>query len=155
MAINGLWQLILLMQDTELALLIDRFMRRIHFSLQSKAHSFDTSNVGPGGGIVLLTLAEMGRPSLNELTTRVARDKSQMTRTIRSLETKGLVERTTSPSDARVSLVFLTDAGEQVVHELQEAVAETVGEILAPISNADQDVLKDLLERALSDDGLS
>ncbi len=138
------------MQDTELALLIDRFMRRIHFSLQSKAHAFDTAKVGPGGGIVLLTLADMGRPGLHELTARVARDKSQMTRTIRSLEAKGLVARTTSPDDARVSLVCLTDAGKKVVEELQEAVAETIEDILAPISQAEKDVLKGLLERSLS-----
>ena len=140
------------MQDTELALLIDRFMRRIHFSLQSKAHTFDTAKVGPGGGIVLLTIAEMGCPGLHELTNRVARDKSQMTRTIRSLETKGLVARHPSPHDARVSLVSLTQSGEQVVEMLQQAVAETIGSILAPISKMEEKVLKDLLERALSDD---
>ncbi|MEO1493156.1 MAG: MarR family transcriptional regulator [Pseudomonadota bacterium] len=140
------------MQDTELALLIDRFMRRIHFGLQSTAHAFDTANVGPGGGIVLLTLADMGRPGLHELTTRVARDKSQMTRMIRSLETKGLVARTTSPDDARVSLVYLTDAGEQVVRALQAAVAETIGEILGPVSEKDEQVFKGILKRALSDE---
>ncbi|MEM7058793.1 MAG: MarR family transcriptional regulator [Pseudomonadota bacterium] len=140
------------MPDTELALLIDRFMRRIHFGLQSKAHSFDTVKVGPGGGIVLLTLAEMGSPGLHELTSRVARDKSQMTRTIRSLETKGLVVREASPHDGRVSLVRLTPAGEQVVMELQDAVAETIGDILAPISKSDTNLLKGLLERALSDE---
>ncbi|MEM6713329.1 MAG: MarR family transcriptional regulator, partial [Pseudomonadota bacterium] len=141
------------MQDTELALLMDRFMRRIHFGLQAKAHSFDTAKVGPGGGIVLLTIAEMGRPELHELTNRVARDKSQMTRTIRSLETKGLVSRTTSPRDARVSLICLTEAGEQSVKSIQEAVAETISEILAPISKSEEDVLKTLLQRALSEDG--
>lgn len=139
------------MQNTELALLIDRFMRRIHFGLQSKAHLFDTERVGPGGGIILLTLAEMGCPGLHELTTRVARDKSQMTRTIRSLEKKGLVARKTSPQDARVTLVCLTDAGEEVVRALQQAVAETIGDILAPISKSEEDVLKALLQRALAD----
>lgn len=139
------------MKDTELALLIDRFMRRIHFGLQSKAHLFDTERVGPGGGIVLLTLAEMGCPGVHELTTRVARDKSQMTRTIRSLETKGLVARKTSPRDARITLVCLTDTGEDVVCTLQQAVAETIGDILAPISKSEEDVLKTLLQRALSD----
>lgn len=139
------------MQDTELALLIDRFMRRIHFGLQSKAHAFDTSGVGPGDGIVLLTLAEMGQPTLRDLTNQVARDKSQMTRTMRSLETKGLVIRETSPDDGRVSLVGLTDAGQQVVTDLQRAVAETIGDILGPISKSDERLLKDLLRRALSD----
>lgn len=138
------------MQDTDLALLIDRFMRRIHFGLQAKAHEFDRSKVGPGGGIVLLTLAEMGRPELHALTHRVARDKSQMTRTIRSLETKGLVVRETSDRDARVSLVSLTSAGEQVVRDLQDAVAETIGSILEPISKSEEQTLKALLQRALN-----
>lgn len=139
------------MQNIELALLIDRFMRRIHFGLQSKAHVFDTERVGPGGGLVLLTLADMGCPGLHELTTRVARDKSQMTRTIRSLEAKGLVARTPSSKDARVTLVYVTDAGQVVVRALQQAVAETIGDILAPISRSEEDVLKALLQRALSD----
>ncbi len=140
------------MQNTELALLIDRFMRQIHFGLQSKSHQFDTANVGPGGGIVLLTLADMGRTSLNELTRRVERDKSQMTRTIRSLETKGLLERKPSPSDARVTLVELTPEGLSVVKTLQNAVAETISGILAPISASEEELLKDILERALDDE---
>ena len=140
------------MPDTDLALLLDRFMRRIHFGLQNKAHAFDTANVGPGGGIVLLTIAEMGCPRLHDLTQRVARDKSQMTRTIRSLETKGLVQRQTSSEDARVSLVRLTDAGEAVVRDLQGAVAETIDSILAPISKSEEQVLKTLLHRALCSD---
>ncbi|MBY4894501.1 MarR family transcriptional regulator [Rhodobacteraceae bacterium N5(2021)] len=137
------------MQDAELALLIDRFMRRIHFGLQSKGPSFDTEKVGPGGGIVLLTLSDMGCPSLHELTKQVARDKSQMTRTIRSLETKGLVSRKPSPDDARVTLVYLTQAGERVVDALQRVVSETINEILSPISKSEEQVLRDLLERAL------
>ncbi|MEL6585813.1 MAG: MarR family transcriptional regulator [Pseudomonadota bacterium] len=139
------------MQDTDLALLIDRFMRRIHFGLQSKAPAFDTARVGPGGGIVLLTLADMGTPSLQDLTRRVARDKSQMTRTIRALEAKGLVRRSAAPQDARVSLVSLTAEGEAVVKALQGAVAETIGEILAPITKAESDVLRGLLRRALDE----
>jgi DNA-binding MarR family transcriptional regulator len=139
------------LQDTELALLMDRFMRRIHFGLQSKADAFDPERVGPGGGIVLLTVAEMGCPELHELTRRVARDRSQMTRTIRSFEAKGLVMRTTSPLDARVSLISLTEKGEKVVKAIQEAVAETISEILAPISRSEERALRGLLERALKE----
>lgn len=139
------------MQDVELALLIDRFMRRIHFGLQSKAPVFDTEKVGPGGGVVLLTLSDMGCPSLQALTRQVARDKSQMTRTIRSLETKGLVARRPSPDDARVTLVSLTDAGQRVVDALKDVVTETINEILSPISKSEERVLRDLLDRALCD----
>ncbi len=138
------------MQDTDLALLIDRFMRRIHFGLQERAPKFDRKAIGPGGGIVLMTLAEMGCVALNELTKRVARDKSQMTRTIRSLESKGLVTRESSADDGRVNLVSLTPEGVMVVDELMQAVAEVVAEILEPISSDEKQTLKGLLARAVS-----
>ena len=139
------------MRTTELALLLDRLMRRIHSGVHAKAHVFDTERVVPGGGFVLLTIADMGCPELHELTKRVARDKSQMTRTIRTLETKGLVARKTAPHDARVTLVALTDSGQDTVRAIQQAVAETIGDILAPISTSEEDVLKSLLHRALAD----
>ena len=64
------------MQETDLALLVDRFMRKIHSGLLERAPGFDREAVGPGGGIVLMTLADAGRISLNELTKCVARDKN-------------------------------------------------------------------------------
>ena len=137
------------MQDRDLALLVDRFMRRIHFGLQARAQDFDTHGVGPGGGIVLMTLADMGCTSLADLTARVARDKSQMTRTIRSLEAKGLVRRDLSPDDGRVTLVSLTDEGRVVVDDLTGAVAGVIGEILQPISEAEKQTLSHLLARAV------
>lgn len=137
------------MQDTDLALLVDRFMRSIHFGLQERAPGFDREAVGPGGGIVLMTLADTGQISLNELTKRVARDKSQMTRMIRSLETKGLVGREVSPDDGRVSLVFLTPKGTEIVGELMQTVAEVIDELLDPISESERLTLKTLLARVV------
>lgn len=135
------------MHDTDLALLIDRFMRCIHFGLQERAPGFDRKAVGPSGGMVILTLADTGRISLNELTKRVARDKSQMTRMIGSLETKGLIGRETSPDDGRVSLVFLTPEGTAVANELMQTVTEVIGGILEPISQSEKRTLKELLNR--------
>ncbi|MEM7462444.1 MAG: MarR family transcriptional regulator [Pseudomonadota bacterium] len=97
-----------------------------------------------------MTLAEMGCVGLNELTKKVARDKSQMTRTIRSLESKGLVRREPSADDGRVNLVSLTPEGIIVVNELMQAVAEVVAEILEPISISEKQTLKGLLARAVS-----
>ena len=137
------------MSDTELAILVDRFMRQIHMSLQAKASGFDTENVGPGGGMVLLTLADMGPSEMHELTRRVARDKSQMTRLMKSLETKGLLERTTSKADARVSIVSLTPFGNEVVDTLRRAVAEAIGQVLSPITEQEKEQLKHLMRKAL------
>jgi len=138
------------MADVDLALLIDRLLRRIHTSLQSRATEFDTENVGPAGGMVLLTIAEMCRPEIHELTARFARDKSQMTRVIRSLEDKGLVARVPSERDARASVVFLTEKGRAFVADLGQALAETIDTILDPISDVDKAKLKSLLQVALA-----
>lgn len=137
------------MQDTDLALLVDRFMRKIHSGLQERAPGFDREAVGPGGGIVLMTLADSGRVSLNELTKRVARDKSQMTRMIRSLETKGLVQREVAPNDGRVSLIYLTPKGSEIVGELMQTVAEVIGKILEPISENERKTLQSLLAQVV------
>ncbi|MEM6467524.1 MAG: MarR family transcriptional regulator [Pseudomonadota bacterium] len=137
------------MQSSDLALMLDQLMRRVHGGLQSRSAEFDTYRVGPLGGIVLMTLAEMGRTRLSELTQRVARDKSQMTRAMHGLEAKGLVTRTASEADARVSLVELTPLGQDVVMGLKQAVVEVIGELLKPISRDEEAQLTELLSRVL------
>lgn len=137
------------MNTFDLALLVDRFMRSIHFGLQKRAPDFDREGVGPGGGIILMTLADTGQISLNDLTRRVARDKSQMTRMIRSLESKGLLERRASPTDGRVSIVELTVKGANVTEQLRDTVAEVIDELLAPISETEKHDLKTLISKVV------
>lgn len=94
-----------------------------------------------------MTLADAGQISLNDLTRRVARDKSQMTRMIRSLESKGLVERKASAQDGRVSFVDLTSKGAEVTNNLRDTVADVIDELLAPISDAEKRELRTLLSK--------
>jgi len=135
------------MPDIEIARLVDRFMRRIHASLNAKAATFDIHQVGPGGGILLLTLAEIEPAPIQDLVRRMSRDKSQMTRAIQSLERKGLIQRQALPDDARVRLLALTPKGQETVGMLQKAVADVLADILSPLSNGEQETLKDLLRR--------
>ncbi|CUJ23212.1 MarR family winged helix-turn-helix transcriptional regulator [Cognatishimia activa] len=139
------------MTTPDFALLVDRFMRQIHFGLQQSAADFDKRGVGPGGGIVLMTLKDTGEIKLNELTARVARDKSQISRLIRTLEGKGLVHRKPSQEDGRISLISLTESGEIVVSELMNAVADVINDILAPISSQETKDLEAILSKALAD----
>ncbi|MEM8850595.1 MAG: MarR family transcriptional regulator [Pseudomonadota bacterium] len=138
------------MPDTNLAILLDRFVRRLHLALHQKAPDFDTEKVGPGGAILLLTLAEMGETPMHALTKRLLRDKSQMTRAVRPLEQKGLIRREQSQKDCRINMIALTDKGQQVVDTHQRVVAETIDEILSPLSDTDQEKLRTLLQRAVS-----
>ena len=134
-----------LMTDIELALLVDRFMRRIHAGVHRKAPQFDTERVGPGGGMILLTLADLGPAQMQELARRLARDKSQMTRAVRALEQKGLISRTASPEDGRASVVTLTQKGRRTVDTLRAVLAETIDEILGPIGDDKKQQLQELL----------
>ncbi|MEM8592150.1 MAG: MarR family transcriptional regulator [Pseudomonadota bacterium] len=136
------------MADVELALLIDRFMRKIHMSLQAKAGEFDTENVGPAGGMVLLTIADMGRPEIHELTARFARDKSQMTRVISLLETKGLLERQPSERDRRAHTVRLTAKGKRVVDQIGQALGATITQLVAPLDPTEVAALKVMMQKA-------
>ena len=135
------------MQDTNIARLVDRFMRRIHGRLRARAPEFDTERVGPGGGMILMTLADIEPAPIQELVRRMARDKSQMTRAIKSLEDKGLVERGDSPEDARVCLLRLTKQGHATVERIRRALADVLNEILEPLAPGERLKLTEFLER--------
>ncbi len=135
------------MQNTSIAILVDRFMRRIHGGLQARAREFDTENVGPGGGMILMTIADVEPAPIQLVARLMARDKSQITRAIKSLEGKGLIDRSNTESDARVSLLHLTDKGRMTVDRIQQALATVIGEILNPLEADERKVLTDLLAR--------
>lgn len=137
------------MPNLQLATTIDRLMRRIHVRIQAKASDFDKESLGPTGSMVLLTLDEIGTAPLHKLTERMQRDKSQMTRMVRQLEQKGLVTRQPSSEDARVTLLALTPSGAEVVLQIQQAVAETLEEVLSPLNQDDLATLQAILQRAL------
>lgn len=135
------------MPDIETAQLMDRLMRRIHARVGARSDTFDTHKLGPGGGILLLTLAEMAPVRLHALVDAMQRDKSQMTRAIQRLEGKGLVTRQAAPDDARAAVLSLTPLGEEAILHIQQAVAQALGEVLQPLSAAEQETLRDLLRR--------
>lgn len=135
------------MPDVEIARLTDRLMRRIHASLNAKAATFDRHRIGPAGGIVLLTLADHEPARIQDLVRLMARDKSQMTRSVQALESKGLIERRTSPDDGRVSLLALTPEGHSTLKALQHAMAEVLADILSPLQSEDRSKLKEILRR--------
>lgn len=136
------------MQNTHIAILVDRFMRRIHGGLHARAPEFDTERVGPGGGMILMTLADVEPAPMQRVAGLMARDKSQMTRAIKSLEQKGLVSRSNEASDARVSLLSLTDNGHALVNRIRRVLATVIGEILEPLDADERKELEDLLTRA-------
>lgn len=133
--------------DIEIAQLMDRLMRRVHAHLNERAPTFDRHRLGPGGGILLLTLAEIAPARMQDLARAMARDKSQITRAVQALEGKGLIERAPCPDDARAVLMRLTDEGRATVAIFQEAVAEALGGILGPLTPSEIEQFRAMLRR--------
>ncbi|MEM1412791.1 MAG: MarR family transcriptional regulator [Pseudomonadota bacterium] len=135
------------MQETDIAVHIDRFMRGIHGGLNARAADFDTEHVGPGGGKLLMTIADIEPAPMQQVARLMARDKSQMTRAIKALENKGLVQRASDPGDARVTLLQLTRKGRRTVERIQKALGEVIGELLSPLGAEERRLLGTLMAR--------
>ena len=135
------------MPDTQIARLVDRFMRRIHAGVHHRAQAFDSDQIGQLGGMTLLTLADIEPAPIQELVRAMARDKSQMTRTLKRLSEKGMISREMSATDGRVCLVRLTPKGLEAVDGLRRILAQTIGEILEPMSEANRSDLETLLSQ--------
>ncbi|MEM9462136.1 MAG: MarR family transcriptional regulator [Myxococcota bacterium] len=131
----------------EIAEHLERVMRRIDAGLHERVPRIDTERVGPLGSIVLMRLAHIEPAPIQALVTQMGRDSSQMTRAIRSLETKGLVLRQTDPDDRRVRLLSLTAKGRAFVEQTRDIMSELVEEILEPLCARDQERLAALLEK--------
>jgi len=69
-------------------------------------------------------LAYDGPRSMSELAQTLACDASNVTGLIDRLETRGLVERRSVPSDRRMRMLALTTAGARLHHRLRERIAE-------------------------------
>ena len=64
-------------------------------------------------GFALLSIdREYGTPS-SSISTRMGMEATSLTRTLRSLEEKGLITREKNPEDGRGVLIYLTDLGKE------------------------------------------
>jgi DNA-binding MarR family transcriptional regulator len=77
-------------------------------------------------------------------------DNSNVTGIVDRLEAAGLAERRPHPGDRRVKTVALTEHGRAVRAEVQQRAGQPPPE-LARLSDADAELLRDVLRRALSD----
>jgi DNA-binding MarR family transcriptional regulator len=99
----------------------------------------------------LRILVHLGRQALavNELARRTHVDKGWISRSLKGLEERGLVLRTSHPTDARASLVRLTDEGEALVQSFAPVAAARNRRLLAGLDEAEVYRLFDaLIQRA-------
>lgn len=139
-------------QATLLALNVDRLMRRIHAELHPRAAEFDHHQVGPLGGMMLLTVSEHGSIDIQSLVDALGRDKSQISRLIQRFESKGLLTREKSATDARVSILRLTNLGKEQVESIKEALTAIVDGLFNALPAGEKATFAKILERVLLED---
>jgi DNA-binding MarR family transcriptional regulator/GNAT superfamily N-acetyltransferase len=79
---------------------------------------------------VLYELGTHGVLETSALRNALAIDAGQLSRLVKRLEEQGLIQRISSPVDARRQQVRLTDAGDQAFERLDEGSREEVGALL-------------------------
>lgn len=88
---------------------------------------------------------------VSDLAIDVELDTSTVSRQIKQLELKGIVERTTDPDDGRASLVRLTDEGRSTMQAGFRRRFERIQAVLEPWSERDRQQLQRLLTRLSHD----
>jgi DNA-binding MarR family transcriptional regulator len=95
-------------------------------------------------------LSSLGEAPVSRYGAELGLPRSTITNLVDRLERAGLVERVASPTDRRVTLVRLTEAGREAV-DARELLAESdVARRLFALDAADQAALVELLERILA-----
>lgn len=88
---------------------------------------------------------------VTDLAAKVWLDASTVSRQIKQLEDKGIIERTADPADGRASLVKLSDEGRALMQAAFHRRFERIKDVLGPWSERDRSALQSLLTR-LADD---
>lgn len=104
---------------------------------------------GPRGYHLLRTASAAAvAPTQAALAGHLGIDRTVMTYLLDDLCGAGLVERCTDPADRRVRRIAVTDAGRELLTDVEQRVARAEDDVLAGLDAAERDSLRTLLARA-------
>jgi DNA-binding MarR family transcriptional regulator len=95
-------------------------------ALRSRAHTAPHRQAYAAETLFLQRLETLGEVRAGELATHMRLDQSVISRRLAALEQRGLVERRPDPTDARASLVQLTELGRTQAHEQMDALGSSL-----------------------------
>lgn len=101
----------------------------------------------------LATILKLGEVSQNHLGRLTAMDPSTISLVIRKLLKEGLVARSSSDADQRLTILALTPKGKRYTIERLARSVEVGERLLAPLNQAERAMLLDLLGRIAGGDG--
>ncbi|GAA2542430.1 hypothetical protein GCM10009860_24100 [Microbacterium mitrae] len=124
-------------------------MGHIRRSFRETAHRVSPGML-PGTYKVLSFLASDGPLTASDVAERLMIDKGHLSRMIKDLDERGLVQRDVDPSDKRASLLSVSDLGRERLNAARRPTRESLKIALVGIDPADIDTTSRVL-RALSE----
>lgn len=110
--------------------------------------------VDPRSYAVLMALATENGQSQRQLSARLGIHRNAMVAVIDTLEADDLVKRMAHPDDRRAFAITLTDRAHALLPSLDEATNALEDTITEPLSAAERNTLRELLQRVASGAGL-
>jgi MarR family transcriptional regulator for hemolysin len=125
--------------------------RQLAGTAKTVSRAFDDALAEAGGSVpvwlVLISLKSQRLRNQRELAAAVGIREATLTHHLNSMDEQGLITRRRDPSNRRVHLVELTDAGEAAFDRLRGAATDFDRRLRAGLSDEDTHLLADLLGR--------
>lgn len=123
--------------------------------IRDKANSFltrelasrDMKGIAPTHADILWALYTQGELPMNKLADMIKRDKSTVTALVNKLIEIGYVQRRTSDSDSRISMISLTEKGRSVKQHFYDVSEALRKKAYKGLSEEEKKTLMDLLDR--------
>jgi DNA-binding MarR family transcriptional regulator len=90
---------------------------------------------------ILFEVRRLGNPSMQQVAEALGIDITTFSRQAKGLDAKGLISRTVSPDDRRVTLLGLTTAGRQVVEKIDRYMASRLEKIFGGMSRFERETV--------------
>ncbi|MFD1956365.1 MarR family winged helix-turn-helix transcriptional regulator [Paenibacillus thailandensis] len=105
--------------------------------------------IGSGQYIFLMAIASREPTTQKALSEKLLIDKTTTAKAIAKLEAEGYVRREADPADNRYHLLYLTEAGREVVPKVKEALARVKNKTRRGITDEQYDLLLSMLKIVL------
>ncbi len=100
--------------------------------------------------IISILKRNKGEMSFKDLVTTSKILKSQLTRTIKSLEEKRLIKKITSENDKRLKTIYLTKQGSEAYDSFHIKSLELSKEIIDILGSQDTEILINIFEKVIN-----